>query len=88
MYSHELTTDKNLRLTERALERVIGCDWVFFDDFITGDTVKETLDLLESPETAREWEEHNYKLALKYYSYNRLNSLLEGILNRMEVNLE
>jgi len=30
----KIITDRNIRLTEKALKRIAGCNWVYFDDFI------------------------------------------------------
>ncbi len=59
-----------------------GFKVIFFDDFITDDTVKETRRVLEDPKLAAENAEHNYALALKHYSYDYLRKKLSELLTK------
>jgi glycosyltransferase involved in cell wall biosynthesis len=60
--------------------RTKGFRVIFFDDFITDDTVRQTLAALENPEKTCEDCEHNYRLALKHFSYATLRNKLNVIL--------
>jgi hypothetical protein len=51
------------------------------DDFITEDTVRQTLEILDSPERVRAMTEKNYALCLKHYSYRILEVKLRHILS-------
>ncbi len=56
-----------------------GFKTIFFDDFITDATVQQTREVLTNPEVAHADCEHNYNLALKYFSYSTLRMKL-GIM--------
>jgi len=51
-----------------------------FDDFITEDTVKMTLQVLENPSLRQEMTEHNYQLARRFYSLTVLERSLRTLL--------
>ena len=61
--------------------RTKGFRVIFFEDFITDDTVRQTLAVLDNPDLCGENCEHNYRLALKYFSYTTLRNKLQGLLN-------
>lgn len=63
--------------------RTKGFKVILFDDFITEATVRQTLDELNDPELSRECCEHNYQLALKYFSYSKLRHELRGLLSQI-----
>ena len=58
-----------------------GFDVIEMDDFITDDTVRQTLEVLDSPERVRAMTEKNYALCLKHYSYRILEVKLRHILS-------
>jgi glycosyltransferase involved in cell wall biosynthesis len=51
-----------------------------FDGIITDQVVEYTCQVLENPALAREIEEHNYRLAKRYYSYKMLERRLHTLL--------
>jgi glycosyltransferase involved in cell wall biosynthesis len=63
--------------------RTKGFKVIVFDDFITEATVRQTLDELNDPELSRERCEHNYQLALKYFSYAMLRHELSVLLSQI-----
>jgi mannosylglucosylglycerate synthase len=58
-----------------------GFDVIEMDDFITDETVSQTLEVLDSPERVRRMKEKNYALCLKHYSYRILEVKLRHILS-------
>ncbi len=54
----------------------LGFDVVEMDDFISKNTVRETRDLLADPDRIQKMVDHNYELALKYFSYTVLETKL------------
>ncbi|NJN80027.1 MAG: glycosyltransferase family 4 protein, partial [Anaerolineales bacterium] len=61
-----------------------GFQTVWYDGFISTDTLKATRNALQNPEQTNEWAEINYQLAKRYFSYtvleHRLMSLMEDCL--------
>lgn len=59
---------------------------VWFDGYISSETIRETCYILQNPETARQWAEKNYALAAQHFSYavleERLRSLLADCFGR------
>ena len=51
-----------------------------FDGFVTGETVAQLTRVLDDPRLAEEIAEHNYNLALRYYSYSVLERRLQTLL--------
>ncbi len=56
-----------------------GFKVIEFDGFITEDTVRQTRELLEHPDIRNAWIEHNYTMAIRYYSYSVLRRRLANI---------
>ncbi len=54
-----------------------GFKVIEFDDFVTDETVQQTLEVLDNPRLQEEMVETNYKLALHYYSYTMLHHKLQ-----------
>jgi glycosyltransferase involved in cell wall biosynthesis len=52
-----------------------------FDGYITDETVRQTLNVLENPALAQEMAAHNYELGRRYYSYATLERHLETLLS-------
>jgi glycosyltransferase involved in cell wall biosynthesis len=63
--------------------RTKGFQVIEFDDFITRDTVRTTRKILQNYEMAARMTDHNYGLALKYYSYHVLKSKLKEMINNL-----
>ena len=63
--------------------RTKGFRVIFFDDFITDDTVEQTHKVLDNPDLERENCQFNYQLALKYFSYTILRDKLKVLLNNI-----
>jgi len=53
---------------------------VWFDGYISMDTLKKVREILQSPAQAQEWAEENYKLAQRYFSFSVLERRLQSIL--------
>ena len=53
---------------------------IFFNDFITDETVEQTANALLNPKQTLDECEHNYKQALKYFSYTKLRNNLKILL--------
>ena len=51
-----------------------------FDGYITEETVKQTQEVLSNLDLRKEMVEHNYKVALRHYSYSVLRQKLIGLL--------
>jgi glycosyltransferase involved in cell wall biosynthesis len=54
-----------------------------FNDYITEETVDRTRQILENPDEVSEMVEQNYKLALKYFSYQVLRTKLKVLLDNL-----
>jgi glycosyltransferase involved in cell wall biosynthesis len=63
--------------------RTKGFRVIFFNDFITDETVEQALTILNNPALDRENCEHNYALALKYFSYTVLREKIGVLLNNI-----
>ena len=63
--------------------RTKGFKAILFDDFITEATIRQTLEALNDPEHSRESCEHNYELALEYFSYATLRHELRVLLSQI-----
>lgn len=57
-----------------------GFKVIEFDNFITEQTVYETHQVLENPHLVPQITEHNYQLALRYYSYSILERSLQKLI--------
>jgi len=53
---------------------------VWFDGFISNDTLEMVRYVLQNPEQAQEWAEINYQLANRYFSFTVLERRLQSIL--------
>jgi glycosyltransferase involved in cell wall biosynthesis len=60
--------------------RTKGFKVVEFDDYITEDTVRATLEVLDDPELEATMCGYNYQIALKHFSYRTLRNKLEVLL--------
>ena len=58
-----------------------GFKAIEFEGFITEDTVKQVQAVLDHPELAHAITEHNYQLAIKFFSYRALQQQLEALLS-------
>jgi mannosylglucosylglycerate synthase len=56
---------------------------VTFQDYITDQTVRETLAVLENPRLAHAMADHNYEIACRHYSYTALEQRLRFLLAEM-----
>ena len=56
---------------------------VTFDQFITQETVQQARDILYDGSTVEDMTEHNFQLGKRYYSYSRLRSSLQSVLNEL-----
>jgi len=54
-----------------------------FDDYITEETIETTRYVLEHPDEVARMVDHNYDLALKYYSYHVLRARLKVLLDNL-----
>lgn len=57
-----------------------GFKVIEFDEYITEETVQATLKILNDPQLAEEMCNHNYKLALRHFSYKVLGNQLRVLL--------
>ena len=53
---------------------------VWFDGFISEDTLERVRTILTDSEKANEWAEENYQLAKRYFSFTVLERRLKSIL--------
>jgi glycosyltransferase involved in cell wall biosynthesis len=53
---------------------------VWFDGFISEDTLTRVRNILSDPSMAQEWAEENYQLAKRYFSFTVLERRLYSIL--------
>src|SRR5690606_23869057 len=53
---------------------------VWFDGYISKDTLDETRFILQNPDEARKWADKNYALAKQHFSYTVLEQRLDSIL--------
>ena len=60
--------------------RPLGFSVIEFDDYITDQTVQDTLKILDNSQLEIELCEHNYSLALRHFSYKVLRSKLGALL--------
>jgi mannosylglucosylglycerate synthase len=58
----------------------LGFDLAIMDGFLTGETVQQVKALLNSSRRRRELVDHNYKVAARHFSYNRLRRNLDILL--------
>ena len=58
-----------------------GFTVIKFDDYITDETVELTRRILENKELEVKMCEHNYRLALRYFSYTVLRNKLKMLLD-------
>ena len=63
--------------------RTKGFNVIFFDDFITDDTVSQTLRAFDNPVSCKEDCDHNYRIAKKYFSYAVLRNKLKVLLSNI-----
>ncbi len=63
--------------------RTKGFRVIFFDDFITENTVAQARAVLEAPDYARKDCEHNYEIAQRYFSYGTLRTKLGDLLTEI-----
>lgn len=61
----------------------LGFDVIEMDNFISNETIRVTNDVLENPQRVADMVEHNYELALRYFSYRVLESKLWYIVQSM-----
>ncbi len=57
-----------------------GFKAIVFDDYITEDTIADTLKILSNPKLIREMTEYNYKVCLKHFSFDVLRQKLRMII--------
>ena len=57
-----------------------GFKVILFDEYITDQTVKDSIKILDNPQLQKEMCEHNYKLALRHFSNKVLRSKLRALL--------
>ncbi|MEW5939584.1 MAG: glycosyltransferase family 4 protein [Chloroflexota bacterium] len=53
---------------------------VWFDGFISANTIKMAREILQNPSRAQEWAEENYQLAKRYFSFAVLERRLQSLL--------
>lgn len=63
--------------------RTKGFEVIEFDDFITQETIETTRRILNNPGQVARMTDHNYGLALKYYSYHVLQSKLHELIDNL-----
>ena len=52
------------------------------DGFLIGDVVAQVRRVLDDKDYARELTEHNYRVACRFFSYNRVQNELQAILDK------
>jgi glycosyltransferase involved in cell wall biosynthesis len=57
-----------------------GFQVIEFDGYVTEEAVEHTRKVLTNPELRKEMADHNYKLAMRYYSYTVLQQKLKALL--------
>ncbi len=57
-----------------------GFRTIWFDGFISDETIKKVRTVLRNPAITAEWTEENYKLAQRYFSFTVLERRLQSIL--------
>jgi glycosyltransferase involved in cell wall biosynthesis len=57
-----------------------GFHTLWFDGFISTNTLDAVRNALKHPEIAQEWAETNYQLAKRYFSFSLLERRLEAVL--------
>lgn len=58
-----------------------GFQVIEFVGYITGETVRQTLQVLENPEMAEGMAEHNYQLGKRFYSFDVLERYLQTLIS-------
>ncbi|MHC4405384.1 MAG: hypothetical protein ACYTG0_37535 [Planctomycetota bacterium] len=59
-----------------------GFKVILMDGFLTGDVVAQVRRVLDDKDYARELTEHNYGVACRFFSYNRVQNELQAILDK------
>ncbi len=57
-----------------------GFRTVWFDGFISTETIKKVREILQNPVQSQEWAEENYQLAKRYFSFAVLERRLQSVL--------
>ena len=57
-----------------------GFDVIEMDGYVSAETVKRTLEVLENPEIQEQMADENYELGRKYYSYSVLRHKLRALV--------
>jgi len=63
--------------------RTKGFNVIEFDDYITEETVRTTQRVLDNPDEVRHMTDHNYGLALKFFSYSVLKFKLGELIDNL-----
>src|SRR5688572_4580472 len=79
VYYHRPILVNNYSIYEVDI-RPKGFRAVWFDGFISEDTLTRVSEILSDPEKAKEWAEENYQLAKRYFSFTVLERRLKSIL--------
>src|SRR6185436_11591454 len=79
VYYHRPILVNNYSIYEVDI-RPKGFRAVWFDGFISEDTLTRVRKVLLDPEKAKEWAEENYQLAKRYFSFTVLERRLQSIL--------
>jgi len=79
VYYHRPILVNNYSIYEVDI-RPKGFRAVWFDGFISEDTLTRVRKVLLDPEKAKEWAEENYQLAKRYFSFTVLQRRLQSIL--------
>ena len=79
VYYHRPILVNNYSIYEVDI-RPKGFRAVWFDGFISEDTLARVRTILADPEMAKEWAEENYQLAKRYFSFTVLERRLKSIL--------
>jgi glycosyltransferase involved in cell wall biosynthesis len=58
-----------------------GFHTLWFDGYISANTIAAVKHALQNPDQTREWAEKNYQLAQRYFSFTVLQHLLESVLD-------
>jgi glycosyltransferase involved in cell wall biosynthesis len=57
-----------------------GFEVISFNDYISGDTIRQATKILEDPTSTANSVEHNYELGIRYYSYSVLERKLAALM--------
>lgn len=79
VYYHRLILVNNYSIYEVDIKPK-GFRTVWFDGFISRNTLDMVREVLQNPERAKEWADENYQLAKRYFSYTVLEHRLQSIL--------